>query len=132
MYVIKQTQPMKKMNINNCVHPQPKKRFHTDSKKGHTLEYDPNIRAILTSFYLGTGGVDVGGFTSFVGLPSGRSWEKFFHRHSSKIKDVVIYVTATVIQEAVVGEIKATIQGKLNEKTEAEIEKVIENDLAKN
>jgi len=86
---------MKKMNIDNCVHPQPNKKFHNDFTKGHTLEYGLNIRAILALFYLGAGGFDVGGFASFFGLPGGRSWKMSFHRYSSKIYDVVIYVAAT-------------------------------------
>ena len=82
---------------------------------------------MITSFYLGTGGFDVGGFVSFFGILSGRSWEKSFHRHSSKRHDIVIYVDATIMQEAMVKEIKATIREQLDGKyTEAEIDKAIQ------
>ena len=78
------------MSIDNCVHPQPNKNFSNDYKKGHTLDYDLNSRDILTSFCLGTGGFDIGSFASFFGLPGGRSLERSFHRHNSKIHDVAI------------------------------------------
>ena len=87
---------MKKMNIDDRLHTQPKK-FHNDSKKRYTLEYDLNIRAILSSFYLFTGGFDISGFASFFELPGGRSWERSFYRQSSKIQDIVISVADNVI-----------------------------------
>ena len=40
-----------------------------------TLDFEINIRAMLTAFYLGTGELDIGGYASFLGLPGGRGWE---------------------------------------------------------
>ena len=86
-----------KMSIDDRVHPQPNRKFHNDSKKRHILKYDLNSRAILTLFYVGTGSFDVGGFASFFALPGDRSWEISFHRHSSRINDIVVSVAATVM-----------------------------------
>ena len=69
---------------------------------------------MLTSFILGTGGFNIGGLASLFGIPGGRSLERSFHRRSSKIYDIVISVTATVIQKAMVEDIKVTIRRKLD------------------
>jgi len=55
------------LNKNDRVHPTPNKKFRSRSKnpKGNTLDFAINIKAMLTAFYLGTGGLDVGGYASF-------------------------------------------------------------------
>jgi len=118
------------LNKNDRVHPTPNKKFKSRSKnpKGNTLDFTINIKAMLTAFYLGTGGLDIGGYASFFGLPGGRGWERSFHRNSPQVHAIVIAVATSIMEEAMIGEIKATIKEKLEGKyTEEEVDKAMDD-----
>ena len=61
------------------------------------MDYSVNVRAILASFYIGTGGMDIGLVNSCQGIAGGKSWKKTFHNHSPKIcKGIMNVVNATL------------------------------------
>ena len=94
------------------------------------LYYDLNIRALLASFYCGTGGFDVGLFSTFFGFDGGRSWERTFHRRSPEIHQLILDVVNLILAESLVEEIKTTIKYELESKySEQEINEAIENYL---
>ena len=105
-------------------------KFDTKQKGGrrHTLDFALNIRAMLSAFYVGTGGYDIGGTASFLGIPGGRSFERAFHRHSDVVHNVILRECETIMDEAMNGEIIATIKEKLKGSyTDFEIEKYANN-----
>ena len=118
---------------NECAHPVLNKTFKNNSNnpKGSTFDFEINIKAILTSFYLGTGGLDIGSYASFFGLPGGRCWERSFHWHIPQAHNIIISLADAIPKEAMMYEINTTIKYKLEGKyTEAEIEKIIDGFIA--
>ena len=87
-------------------------KFNTEKIGGQqrTLDFDLNIRAMLSAFYIGTGGYDIGGMASFFGIPGGRSFERTFHRHSHSIHCVILDECTKILEEALNEEIIATIK----------------------
>ena len=47
-------------------------------KQRQVMDYAVNVRAILASFYIGTGGMDIGLVNSCQGIAGGKSWGKHF------------------------------------------------------
>ena len=70
------------------------------------MDYSVNIRAVLSSFYVGTGGLHVGLIKSAQGIAYGENWEKTFTRHSPAICQSIIKV--------VDGSIEDTLKEELN------------------
>jgi len=95
--------------------------------ENHAFRYQLNIRVALASFYLDTGGYDIGALTFFLGIPGGRSWERTFHRHSELIHDTVMYVADDIIKKVYDEEIAAKIRKELkdDEYTEVEINEFV-------
>jgi hypothetical protein len=87
------------------------------------MDYSVNIRAVLSSFCVGTGGLDVGLINSAQGIAGGENWEKSFTRHSPDICRAILRVVARSIKEALTEEITLTISAKLREQhyTESEV-----------
>ena len=67
-----------------------------------------NVKAMLSAFYMGTCGFDVGLFASFFGIPGGCYFERNFSRHSPSVADEIIAIGKLFIAGAIYGEIKAT------------------------
>ena len=42
------------------------------------MDAEVNICAALSSFFIGTGGKDIGAVASFLGIPGGHNWERQF------------------------------------------------------
>ena len=80
------------------------------------MDYSANVRAIISSFYLGTGGLDIGLGHSCLGIKGGKNWEKAFTRHSPTICTAILSVVKKVIAEGLKEEINLTIREKLEEK----------------
>ena len=78
--------------------------------KGSIVDYEINLRAMMAAFYCGTGGQDISKALSFLGIPSGKSWEQAFTRHSPKMCDVISSVVNGVIRQSLEEEIKTTIR----------------------
>ena len=82
----------------------------------HALRYQINLRTVLTAFYIGTGGYDIGSIACFLGINGGRSWERSFHRHSETIHSVILETTKEILDNAFLGEVEATIRDECNGK----------------
>ena len=81
------------------------------------------MRALLASYYVGTGGLDIGLFHSIMGITGGESWERSYSRHSHKVCKRILKVVKGIMDEALVEEINLTIAAKLKgKKSESEIE----------
>ena len=68
---------------------------------------------MLSAYYYGTGGFNVGVFASFFGIPGGRSWDRSFFRNMPEVHGIVLDLCNLVLGEALSEEIKATIQDEL-------------------
>ena len=62
------------------------------SNQRKLMDYSVNVRAIISSFYIGTGGLDIGLNASCLGLKGGKSWERTFNRHSKRVCTAVLKV----------------------------------------
>ena len=71
------------------------------------------MRALLTSYYVGTGGLDIGLFHSIMGITGGESWERSYIRHSHKVCKRILNVVKGIMDEALVEEINLKIAAKL-------------------
>ena len=96
------------------------------------MDYSVNIRAVVSSFYVGTGGLDIGLINSAQGIEGGENWEKTFTRHSPLVCKAIIKVVDRTITDALREEITLTIAAKLREKhyTENEIISLIQKKIA--
>ena len=100
-------------------------REDKDNEK-HLLE--TNVRAILASFYLGTGADDIGNALSFMGVPGGHSWKNHFFRHSEEVNSKIIGLGEEIVREGLEGEITSVIKEKLGDKySTADVDKYISN-----
>ena len=80
------------------------------------MDYSANVRAIISSFYLGTGGLDIGLGHSCLDIKGGKNWEKTFTCHSLTVRTAILNVVNKVIAEGLREEIDLTIKDKLEEK----------------
>ena len=94
-----------------------RERLRTIKKKGSIMEFEVNVRAMMSSFYGGTGGQDIANFGSFLGVPGGKSWERAFSRHSPSMCKLIISVISDVMHASLKAEIIATITEKLESMT---------------
>ena len=88
----------------------------TTNKQRKVTDYAVNVRAIIVSFYVGTGGLDIGLITSCLGLEGGRSWESSFTRYSPEICKAIMKVVDETIADGLKEEISLTVSEKLNER----------------
>jgi len=87
---------------NRTISPSRNSKFFNNKKLGRepSLSYQVNIRAMLLTFYCGTGGFDVGSFVSFFGIPGGGSWERTFHRKSGVVHKIILDLCDLVLAES--------------------------------
>ena len=71
---------------------------------------------MMAAFYCKTGPDDIAKVTSFIGIPSEKSWERSFSNHSTRMCSLIISVVNGVIKSSLEGEIKIIIQEILEEK----------------
>ena len=91
-------------------------------------ETEENLRAIFASFYVGTGGQDVGSILTFLGVPGGHSWHNIFHKNSETVNRRIIELCEVIVEEGLKMEIRAEIEAKLKGKyTSDEIDVYIQN-----
>ena len=103
-------------------------RFHEtvpkSNKEGDCTEL--NTRALLSSFFIGSGGQDIGSVANFFGFPGGKSWERFFSRKSKKVQELIINIVDEILNDSLANEIIAKIRVLLKGKaTEEEIDENI-------
>ena len=80
------------------------------------MDYTVNVRSILSSFYIGTGGMDIGLINSCLGVAGGKSWEKNFTRSSPAVCKALMKVVDSTIADNLNEEIDLTIRAKLEDK----------------
>ena len=107
----------KKQQSNNRKINSPFVKYRTNKhKQREVMDYSVNVRAILASFYIGTGGMDIGLVNSCQGIAGGKSWEKTFYNHSPKICKGIMNVVNATLDANLKEEIDLTIQEKLEDK----------------
>ena len=95
-------------------------------KQRKVTDYAVNIRAIVSSFYVGTGGLDIGLINSCQGIAGSENWERAYTRHSKPVMKAIIKVVDEIIRESLNEEVALTIKEKLKGKyTDSEIDKLI-------
>ena len=82
------------------------------------------MQLMCVSFYIGTGGMDIGLVASCLGVKGVKSWEKTFSRHSGKVCRAIMRVVNKTIDANLKEEIDLTIKEILTGK-ESESEIVI-------
>ena len=78
-------------------------------KRRRTTDYEINVRGIIASLYIGTGGMDIGLVASCLGLKGGKYWERTFTRHSKKICKSIMKVVNKTVNANLKEEIDLTI-----------------------
>ena len=102
----RQKQQSNKRKINS-----PLVKYRTNKhKQREVMDYSVNVRAILASFYIGTGGMDIGLVNSCQGIAGGKSWEKTFYNHSPRICKGIMNVVNATLDANLKEEIDLTIQ----------------------
>ena len=72
------------------------------------MDYNANIRAVLASFYVGTGGLDVASINSIQGIEGRKTWEQTFSRHSKGVCKAILNVVDQSISDALQEELDLT------------------------
>ena len=80
------------------------------------MDYAVNVRAVLASFYIGTGGMDIGLASLCQGIAGGKSWERTFTRHSPKVCKAILRVVDECLDANLKEEIDLMIAEKLKGK----------------
>ena len=68
---------------------------------------------MLSAYYTGTGGRELGFHSNMLGLRGGATWEKQANRHADKANAKILALAAEIFEESMELEIKATIREKL-------------------
>ena len=88
---------------------------------------------MLSTFYVGTGGYDIGGMASCFGIPGGRGFERTFHDYSCTIHCVILDECWLILDEAINEDKIEKIKEKSKERySDAEIKKYSDNFIQKN
>ena len=72
------------------------------------MDYSANICAVIASFYVGTGGLDVGNVNSCQGIAGGKNWEQTFSTHQKVVCDAILKVVDACFAENLKQEIELT------------------------
>ena len=82
-------------------------------RKSEIMDFEINARAMMAAYYYGTCGEGISNIGSFLGVPSGKSWERSFSRHSPKMCKLILSIVDEIIDNSLKEEIIATIDEKL-------------------
>ena len=93
-----------------------KPRASTYSSKTAAMDYELNIRVMLSTFFHGQGGCETALYASFLGIPYGKSLERTFHRHSDLFHRNMLDLCGSIIRDALTKEVTATINEKMSSK----------------
>ena len=80
----------------------------TSGNKPTMMDYTANIRAVLASFYTGTGGLDISLMNSCQGIGGGKNWEQTFARHSPAVCDSILKVVDECFEDNLKEELALT------------------------
>ena len=85
-------------------------------KQRKVMDYSVNIRSVLSSFYVGTGGLDIGLICSTQGILGGENWENTFTWHLPIVCKAILKVVDETIEDALKEDITLTIAENLEGK----------------
>ena len=74
------------------------------------MDYATNICAILASFYIGTGGLDIGMVNAIQGIEGTKNWETIFTRHSPTVCDAILKVAEACFEKNLTEEVDLTFK----------------------
>ena len=80
----------------------------TSPDKPTMMDYTSNLRTVLASFYVGTGGLDISLINSCQGIGGGKNWEQTFARHSPALCASILRVVDACFKENLEEEIALT------------------------
>ena len=69
-----------------------------------------NVRAMLSSYFLGMGGGDVSSFGIMLGVQGIQNWQSTFYQVSSYFNDTIIVATKIMLTTSLNNEVVATIK----------------------
>ena len=72
------------------------------------MDYSANIRAIIASYYVGTGGLDIGLVNACQGIAGGKNWEQTFSSHQKIVCDAILKVVDACFADNLKEEIELT------------------------
>ena len=99
------------------VYPIPNKILKKGSgNRSYSSEYELNIKAMMSDFYIGTGGFDIGVIVGMFGLPGGTGWECQHSSHTPLLNDITIDLAENIMKGIIFRDIDGTIRDKLKEK----------------
>ena len=91
-------------NVTSIVHNTP---FSVISS---SVDHYINVHAMLTVFYISSGGSDVYSVMSMFGIKGGHNWERTSHRQSKYVHRCVMNNCSSILQEELLDEVEATIE----------------------
>ena len=95
------------------------------------MNYNVNICAIFSSFYVGTRDLDIGRINSCQGIASNEIWERSYTCHSKSFCQAILKVIDQIIEESLNEEVALTTKEKLKEKhTDTAIEDFVNRKFA--
>ena len=116
-YAKKKLAKLRKKKFNRISRPSFAKHISAREKSNYRLEdFELNLRAVMASFYIGSGCEDVASVISFLGLPGGKSLARGMSNKAEVINDNLIAVCKEAVAEGLKMEIAATICEKLDGK----------------
>ena len=72
------------------------------------MDYSASIRAVIASFYVGTGGLDVGLTNACQGIAGGKNWEQTFSTHQKIVCEAILKVVDACFADNLKEEIELT------------------------
>ena len=84
---------------------------HISSEGTNTfLSNETNVRAAISTYYLGTGPRDIGNSLTFYGIPGGHSFHGLYYENMDEINEKVLEICEDIVQDGLVEEIKGQIK----------------------
>ena len=116
-YAKKKLEKMQMNTRNRTSRPSFTEHISAREKQNFRLEdFELNLRAVMASFYIGSGCEDVASVVSFLGLPGGKSLSRSMSTKAEEINEQLLSVCKTVVAEGLKQEIAATIHEILKDK----------------
>ena len=85
------------------MHPMTNKKYHKrERNQAYTCQHKINIHAMMSAFFIDTGGLDIGYLMAMFGVLDGRGWERQFSRHSPWMNKIIIELASKIMKKKVV------------------------------
>ena len=96
-------QLMERLDLGN------KKKTSQKETMSTFLDHDINVRAVLSSYYIGTGPADIGNVAAFLGMPGAHSFSRNYYDSSEHVNDLIISHCQKIICKSMDREVQKTI-----------------------